>query len=168
MAFYPISVDGDIFVPADTIPASFLVGPIPNQYTQTVILGGLSAGAWFPNEYVGPNFTFDSCSTTNGYFPRGSGFFRVVRNGTLSNFRFTNAQPTGTTLSVDLYIAPAGNPLLFAYSGVSITMVSPDYIANNDVDTLPVFADDIIVFYNPGPIGYTPNGMQITAQFTPA
>lgn len=166
MPFYPISIDGDIFVPADTIPASYLFGPLPNTYSITVVLASMQSGAWFPNEYIGPNFTDNSCQFVDTFFPRGSGFFRVPFNGTLSNFKWNNATVPGSPIPVDLYIAPSGNPALLSYSGVSMTMPAGANIADNNVDVLTVFADDIIVFYNPGPLGYTPNGLNITAQYT--
>ena len=165
MPNYPFSVDGDILVPADALWAPTLVGPLPNIYSQLVVLAGLQGGAWFPNDYIGPNFTFDSCDFVDTFFPRGCGFFRVPFNGTLSNFKWNNATPPASPVPVDLYIAPGGAVGLLAYSGVSLTMPVGDYITDNNVDILTVSADDIIVFYNPGPIGYTPNGMNITAQY---
>jgi hypothetical protein len=165
MPNYPFSVDGDLLVPADTIPGPFLFGPLPLAYGQTVVLSALQEGAWFANEYIGPNYTSDSRSSVDSFFPRGCGFFRVPFNGTLSSFKWSNATPPGSPIPVDLYIAPLGNVAALSYSGISLTMAAGAYLADNSIDILTVFADDIIVFYNPGPIGYTPNGMNITAQY---
>lgn len=165
MPILPLGHDGKKYVRADTIPAGGLVGPLPNNYSSTVILAGMQGGAWFPGEYIGPNFTFDSASTVDGFVPRGCGFFRVPFNGTLRDFQWNNATVPGSPIPVDLYIAPLANVALLSYSGVSMTMGAGAQIADNNIDILTVSADDIIVFYNPGPLGYTPNGMNITAQY---
>ena len=165
MPNYPFSVDRDILVPADALWAPTLVGPLPNTYSQLVVLAGLQGGAWFPNDYIGPNFTFDSANFVDTFFPRGCGFFRVPYNGTLRDFKWSNATFPGSPIPADLYIAPLANVALLSYSGVSITMAAGAHIADNNIDILTVSADDIIVFYNPGPVGYTPNGMNITAQY---
>lgn len=165
MSVVPYGFDGRKFVRADTIPAEGLVGPLPNAYSQTVVLAGMQEGAWFTGEYIGPHYTTDSSPSVDAFFPRGCGFFRVPYAGTLSNFKWNNATPPGSSITVDLYLAPLANVALLSYSGVSITMGAGAQIADNNIDILTVSADDIIVFYNPGPIGYTPNGMNITAQY---
>jgi len=165
MPILPYGHNGRKFVPADTIPANGLVGPLPNGYSSTVILATLQEGAWFSGEYIGPNYTSDSRSSVDTFFPRGCGFYRVPYNGTLRDFKWSNATVPGSPIPVDLYIAPLANVALLSYSGVSITMGAGAQIADNSIDILTVSADDIIVFYNPGPLGYTPNAMSITAQY---
>ncbi len=150
---------------ADTIPANFLVGPLPNQYSQTVILAGLNnAGVWYPAEYIGPGFYSNSVSYSFGF--GGAGFYRVVNQGVLSKFSWQHSNSPGSDITVDIYIAPLGNPSLFAYSGVSLTMPAASYVTQNNLDTLNVNADDLIVLYNPSlTTGYTSASLTITAQF---
>jgi len=168
MPLYPFSVDGDIDVPADAIPANLLVGPLPTLYKQTVLLASLQSGSWFPNEYIGPSFLYSSSIAPYGYSPVGSGFYRVVSSGFLTNFRWTITSTPGSNIDAEIYIASGGNPALFSPTGVIITMIAGNYIANNDTDSIYVNADDIIVLYNPSiSLGFTPNSMRITAQFSP-
>lgn len=169
MAFRPISIDGDIFVPADTLDASMLVGPLPNKYSQTIVLAGLTAqGVWYPNQYVGPHF-FNSSNTTISYpYYDDSGFYRIKKAGTLATFSWQNAGPPASPIPADLYLAPGGNPALFSYTGVSLSMNGGSYTTDNLIDTLNVNVDDLLVWYNPSfSVGYTPSAMTITAQFTP-
>lgn len=136
--------------------------------TTMEVLAGLSvAGVWFPNEFIGPFYPDQSAVGITG-FASGAGFYRVTRAGTLKNFCWTNQGPPGSPIPADVWLAPSGNPSLFAYTGISLTMAAGAYIASNTVDTLDVIPDDIIVLLNPSLIvGYTPGAMTITADFIP-
>lgn len=131
------------------------------QNVEQVLISSLNpSGVWFSGEYVGP--TSGSTSQASAYGIAGTGFAQITKNGILKNFRWTNADTPGSSVSIELYQAPNGNPLLLAATGIIITMIAGDYIANLS-DQITVFEDDIIVFYNITGFGYSPRGTMITA-----
>ncbi len=127
-----------------------------------IIISSLNPlGVWYPLEYVGANYSNSSSYYISG--SGGSGFGRVTANGTLTNFKWTESGAPGANISVDLYLAPNGNPLLFAYTGITLNLVAGEYISSS-LATLSVSDNDILVFYNPSPsVGFTTNGLTITA-----
>lgn len=119
-------------------------------------------GIWYPLEYVGPTSGSSSAPNTVG-FGTGVGFCRVPKSGILKNFKYTNASPTNTSFTVQLWQAPNGVPSLFSFTGITITVVAGAYISANTIDVLNVAEDDILVFFNSDPvIGYTPDALTIT------
>ena len=154
--------------PSDWFPIPTLVSDALNQLASKkecvqIMISSLNpSGVWFPNEFVGPTFGSSSSGSVLG-FGHGVGFARVTKTGVLKNFKYTNASPSGSNVNVDLYQAPNGNPFLLSYTGVSISMLAGDFIAENTVDTLSVTENDILVFYNnSGFVGYTPDALTIT------
>lgn len=124
-------------------------------------------GVWFPLEFVGP--TAGSSSQPNAFLFGGSGFARITKTGTLSNFKFTNQTPPFSDFNyVQIYTAPNGNPGLLSFSGITLSIQAFNYISSAisilDPSDFDVQVDDIIVAYNADPIiGYTPNSLTITA-----
>ena len=130
---------------------------------QTRITSPKSAGIWFPGEYAGPTAGSSSSPSYNG-FGTGVGYARIPKRGTLTNFKLTQASPSGSTVTnLQVYIAPVGIPSLFAFSGLSLGVVAGDYISTDNVSQLSVFEDDIIAIYNAEFFGWTPDAMTITA-----
>lgn len=153
-----------------TIVPTTIVGALDDlarRKTTQVLLASLDpSGVWFPLQYVGPTCGTQSSPSFTGY-GTGVGFCQIPNDGELSNFRFTNATPSASDFTnVQLYLAPNGNPSLFSFTGVTLSILTGAYISVNSVDTLTVNAGDIIVCYNADPvIGYTPDAMTITADF---
>lgn len=165
MSFHPpVTVTGASYLSVDANQTITAQG-IP----QMVILAGLSiAGTYYPNNFVGPSYA-DASSAAISSYGTGAGFFRVVRDGTLQNFAWTNASSSGSDVPAQIWLAPAGNPSLFAYTGISITMPAGAYVTINSIDILNVVSDDLIVVYNNDLlIGYTPGTMTISAEYIAA
>lgn len=156
-------------VPTDWLPPPADVQDALDQLaarkTYLLLISSLNpAGTWYPLNYVGPSYGSQSLPYVSGY--NGAGFCRVPRNGVIKNFKLAQASPTGTSIDVQLWLAPSGNPGLFGFTGISMTIPSYTYIASNLTDSLNVSEDDLLVFFNADPIiGYTPNSLQITAEF---
>jgi len=128
----------------------------------TITMASLSPfGIWYPSEYVGP--TGGNSSNLNITGVNGVGFYCVPHNGILKNFKMANASPTGTTITFQLWYSPNGTPSLLFFSGITITMLAGDSIAENNIDSFSVTSNDLLVWYNPELfLGYTPNAMTIT------
>ncbi len=153
--------------------------PLPNtilgaldylaKRTSVVVLAQLNTGGvWFPNNWIGPGGGSSSTSSPMGYNV-GTGFLQVTKRGKLSHFSWTNADfPIHSDIPADIYLAPNGNPALFGYTGVSLTMPTYSYATSNLIDEIDVFPGDIIAVYNPSLfVGYSPSALQITAHYLP-
>lgn len=128
----------------------------------TLTLASLAPnGIWFPAEFVGP-----TCGNTSNVSPTGvsgAGLYHVPHDGILKNFKMTNASPTGTTITFQLWYCPGGIISLLSFTGITLTMVAGDYSAENNIDTFSVTNNDLLVWYNSELfIGYTPGAMTIS------
>lgn len=142
---------------------SFFVN-IQSLNAQLIILAMLNpSGVWYPLEYVGPTAASSSSAFLTG-FGVGVGFAQIPKTGTLTNFKFTNASPSGSNFTnVQIYVAPNGVPWLFAFSGITLSILAGYYTSTN-ASTLAVNEGDIIAVFNNDPIiGYTPDALTITA-----
>lgn len=141
--------------------------PTSPTNTELITISSLAPGGiWFPLEYVGPTCGMTSSANLTNY-TTGVGFFQVPKTGVIHNFKYTNATPSNSTFIVQLWLAPGGDPSLFGFTGITITVLANTYIMSNSVDTLNVNEGDLLVFFNGDPaIGYTPDALTITADIT--
>lgn len=162
VTFTPL-VPGDWFPPPTDV--SDALDQLAKRKTYLLTLGSLDpSGTWYPLNFVGPTGASSSSSILYGY--GGVGFCQVPQDGIVKNFKLTQAYTTFTTLDVQLWHAPASNPVLFAFTGITMTIVAGDYVASNSIDTFSVSEGDLLVFFNGDPsIGYTPSAMTIVCEF---
>ena len=127
----------------------------------TITIASLSpSGIWYSGEFVGP-----TCGDTSSFDitgPNGIGFFCVPYDGVLKNFKMINASSPGTTMTFQLWYSPGANLAILVFTGITITMIAGDSLAENNIDTFAVGTNDLLLWYNPELIGYTSNTMMIT------
>lgn len=145
-------------------PPLVLQGILSPYFPQTLILAMLNpSGVWYPQNWVGPTAGSSSSAylTGAGY---GVGFCRIPRPGTLTDFKITMAAPSGSDITnLQIYVAPSGNPGLFSFSGVTLSILTGAYVSS-DPTTLSVATDDLVAIYNAdASIGWTPAALTITA-----
>lgn len=159
------------FAPTD--PADW--NPIPTQVAEAldqlsargseVVLGALdTSGVWFPSEWIGPAGGESSTPTPEAVFGFGCGFWVAPAAGELRGLWLTQATGPVSAQSFDVYLAPGGNPALFAYTGISVVVPAGQHLVL-DASVLSVAADDLVALYNPGPSGWTCGAVRVTSQF---
>ena len=131
--------------------------------SQQIMLSMLNpAGVWFPSEFVGP--TAGSSSGPLVGIGNGVGFARIPKSGTLTNFKLTQTSTSATTIvDLQIYVSPNGFPPLLFYSGISLGVSAGDWISTDNISTLAVNEDDLVVIFNNESFGWTPGAMTITA-----
>jgi len=129
------------------------------------VIGSLKYPAvWYPNEAIG--VTYETASVGFNIPITTIGFYRVIRKGTFRNFGWINSFPPGSQIDAQIWFCPSGDPNTAFFTGITLSMLSGEYISTNNVDTLDVLPNDLIFLYNPSTlIGYTGGQIAITAQF---
>ncbi len=159
------------FAPA--LPANW--DPIPAQVAEAldqlsehgaeVVLGSLdTSGVWFPAEWIGPAGGSTSTPTPDAVFGFGCGFWVAPADGELRGFPLTQATPPASPQSFDVYLAPGGNPALFAYTGITVALPAGQHTVI-DASILSVTNGDIVALLNSGAAGWTCGALRVTSQF---
>lgn len=130
-----------------------------------VVLGALAAsGVWFSAEWIGPASGSTSTPTPDAVFGFGCGFWVAQSDGELRGFYLTQATPPASPRSFDVYLAPGGNPALFAYTGITVALPAGQHTVI-DASILSVTSGDIVALLNSGAAGWTCGALRVTSQF---
>lgn len=131
-----------------------------------VVLAQLdTSGIWFPDEWIGPSSGPTSTPTPDAGFGFGCGFWVAPSAGRLRGFTLTNASFSLSPLAYELWIAPLGNPALFAFSGLTVPIPDSTYLVV-DSSTVQVSAGDLIGIRNASAlVGYTSGGLRLASRF---
>lgn len=169
----PAPADAALTAFAPALPSDW--NPTPGQVAEAldqlatreteVVVGILdTSGIWLPGEWIGPAGGSVSTPTPDHVFGFGCGFWVAPYRGELRGFNLTQATGPSSPQSYDVYLAPGGNPTLFAYTGITIVVPTLQNLVL-DTSVLSVNPKDIVALFNPGPGGWTCGALRVTSQF---